>query len=308
MQNPSPLEILSAELGAVAGRIERDAALKISAAISDLKRETAERELRYANLEKALLEKVEARLASVKDGKDGLNGSDGKSVSIEDVQPLFGDIAQKAAALIPVPKDGKDGRDGIDGVSIKEVDTELTEGGKVLLLKVGVGETMHVHEIPLPAAKDGENGKNGRDGIDGKDGLSITVEEVMSAITSEIEKRVAVIPVPKDGKDGAPGLNGKDGINGRDGKLPLVRSWEDKVHREGEVVTFEGGTYQASHDTGKQPTHADWICLAAAGKPGANGRSITIRGTYDPDARYSALDQVALNGASFTAKKDDPGQ
>lgn len=264
MKNPSPLEVLSAELGAVAGRIERESALKIRAAISDLKRESAERELRFANLEKALLEKVDARLAAVKDGrdgidgqngkdgadgrdgKDGVNGIDGKSFGVEDIRPMFAEIAERAAALLPLPKDG-------------------------------------------------------RDGIDGK---SFTIEDVLPAINAEIEKRVSAIPVPKDGKDG---LNGKDGIDGRDGKLPLVRSWEDKVHREGEVISFDGGTYQALRDTGKQPTHADWICLAAPGKNGMDGRSITIRGTYNADENYSALDQVTLNGASFTAKKDNPG-
>jgi hypothetical protein len=36
-------------------------------------------------------------------------------------------------------------------------------------------------------------------------------------------------------------------------------------------------------------------------------RSLTVCGTYDPQVEYRALDTVALNGASFTAKVDRPG-
>jgi hypothetical protein len=37
-------------------------------------------------------------------------------------------------------------------------------------------------------------------------------------------------------------------------------------------------------------------------------RSLSVAGTYDPTVRYRALDVVALNGASFAAKVDDPKQ
>ena len=36
-------------------------------------------------------------------------------------------------------------------------------------------------------------------------------------------------------------------------------------------------------------------------------RSLTVCGTYSGDVRYRMLDVVALNGASFAAKRDDPG-
>ena len=46
-----------------------------------------------------------------------------------------------------------------------------------------------------------------------------------------------------------------------------------------------------------------------AGKDGArNGRSFTIRGTWSEAEAYRELDVVALNGASFGAKRDDPGR
>jgi hypothetical protein len=37
-------------------------------------------------------------------------------------------------------------------------------------------------------------------------------------------------------------------------------------------------------------------------------RSLAVAGTYDPTVRYRALDVVALNGASFAARVDDPKQ
>jgi hypothetical protein len=57
-------------------------------------------------------------------------------------------------------------------------------------------------------------------------------------------------------------------------------------------------------DTGQAPSHRDWICLASAG---CDGKGITVRGTFDPDAAYRHNDVAALNGGSFVALKDAPG-
>jgi hypothetical protein len=70
------------------------------------------------------------------------------------------------------------------------------------------------------------------------------------------------------------------------------------------VVAYDGGAFQAKRDTGQPPSHADWICLAA---PGRDGRSVTVRGTFDEAADYQRLDIVAFNGGSFIALKDAPG-
>ena len=43
------------------------------------------------------------------------------------------------------------------------------------------------------------------------------------------------------------------------------------------------------------------------GPPGADGRSYDPRGTWNADASYSRLDVVASDGASFIARRDDPG-
>lgn len=151
----------------------------------------------------------------------------------------------------------------------------------------------------LASVKDGEPGKDGRDGVDGIAG-----------------ERGADGRDGVDGKDGADGVNGRDGVDGKDGdrgiegpigKLPSVTEWEDRVYYEGEVVTHDGGIFQAISDTGKAPGHEDWRCIVAAGANGRDGKVPRVRETWASDGEYRALDIVALNGASFIARFDEPG-
>lgn len=182
----------------------------------------------------------------------------------------------------------------------------------------------------LATLKDGADGKPGergadglagRDGVDGKDG--------MPGENGKDGERGADGADGRDGADGKDGVAGRDGENGRDGKdgergaegpvgkLPTVREWDDRVFYEGEVAALDGRSFQALRDTGRKPPHADWICIADRGADGAHGRdgadgedgrSFRVRGTWlEIVDDYRALDVVALNGASFIAKKDDPG-
>jgi hypothetical protein len=86
---------------------------------------------------------------------------------------------------------------------------------------------------------------------------------------------------------------------------PRIHAYEEGVHYDGELVTYEGSTYQARCDTARAPTdETHWICVAAGG---LDGRSLRIRGTYKAEERYSQLDVVALNGGSFVARRSNPG-
>jgi hypothetical protein len=86
------------------------------------------------------------------------------------------------------------------------------------------------------------------------------------------------------GAMGPPGPSGPSGEQGPPGKLPLVKLWTpETVFYAGDVVAYDGGTFQAKRDTGQPPSHADWICLATAGR---DGNSITVRGTFDESVSY----------------------
>lgn len=136
--------------------------------------------------------------------------------------------------------------------------------------------------------------------------LRVNAAEFRSTMDAMLEKRLAQIREPADGPRGEQGERGKDGM------LPVARLWQpDVVHYEGTVVAFDGATFQALKDTGRDPRTDDWICLATGGRDGRDGtegRSLRVRGTYRLSEDYAALDVVALNGGSFIARRDDPGE
>jgi hypothetical protein len=208
---PSPLDDLAEELGTVAGRIEREAALRIGAAIADLQRQEAERALAFDRLSR----KVEDVLSGVRPPERGEAGPAGPPG--------------------PAGARGEDGAPGAGGVA-------------------------------------GPPGECGQRGLEGECG-----------------------PTGARGEAGAPG------------KLPKVAAWTDVVHYEGHVVTHNGSLFQAQRDTAREPPHDDWACVAAAGRAGNDGRSLNVRGTYDAAIDYSELHVVAFNGASFIARRDNPG-
>lgn len=87
-------------------------------------------------------------------------------------------------------------------------------------------------------------------------------------------------------------------------RLPLVKTWEDRVHYVRDVVVDGGGIYQARCDTGRPVTSDDWICLA---RHGVDGRSPNFRGGFNANETYRALDVVEFDGSSFFALYNDPG-
>jgi hypothetical protein len=117
--------------------------------------------------------------------------------------------------------------------------------------------------------------------------------ELLAQIQSDPEMRGPLGPAGPRGEQGPPG------------KMPLVKLWmPETVHYAGDVVAHDGSTFQAKRDTGQPPSHADWICLATAGR---DGKSFVVRGTFNESAEYRRLDVVALSGGSFIALKDGPG-
>jgi hypothetical protein len=177
--------------------------------------------------------------------------------------------------------DGKDGADGIDGAPGRD-GVDGAPGRDGIDGKDGAPGLDGKDGAPGRDGADGKDGAPGRDGVDGSPGRD-----------------------GADGVDGKDGSPGRDGVDGKDGKLPVVRAWADRVHYEGECVTLAGATWQAQKDTGHAPPHDDWLCIAAAGR---DGRSFTFRGVYEAGEAYAALDVVALEGGSFVAMSDEPGE
>jgi hypothetical protein len=302
MADLSPFDALAEELGSAAAQIGREAALRIDAALADMRRIDAERELRFYNLERQIAD----RLASVKDGRDGRDGIDG------------------AAGRDGI--DGKDGRDGADGNHGPQGEKGDRGEPGARGEQGGTGEQGSTGpEGPAGPRGDkgdtGDVGQAGRDGSDGKDGAPGPQGEKgepgePGAHGDPGERGADGL----NGKDGEPGRDGRDGVDGKagrdgadgergadgaPGKLPIVRAWVEGVFYEGDVAAYGGATYQAVRDTGREPPHADWILLSAAGR---DGRSFGVKGTYAKGSRYSMLDVVALNGASFVALRDAPGE
>lgn len=153
-----------------------------------------------------------------------------------------------------------------------------------------------------PAGERGERGEAGPQGERGDPGQDGALGERGEA-GPQGERGDLGTPGPA-GERGDAGLPGERGVEGPAGKLPIVEKWEDRVHRETDVVTHAGAVYQALRDTGKTPPHDDWRCIVPAAR---DGRSINARSTWSADEAYAQLDVVTLDGGAFVARRDDPG-
>jgi hypothetical protein len=79
---------------------------------------------------------------------------------------------------------------------------------------------------------------------------------------------------------------------------------QDSVTYQAEVVCYGGSMFQALKDT-QVPGGSDWICLALAGRDAITPQ---VRGTYKSGEQYNKLDICAMNGSSFIARWDGPGE
>jgi hypothetical protein len=89
------------------------------------------------------------------------------------------------------------------------------------------------------------------------------------------------------------------------GKLPVASAWmPEAVTYAGALVVYNGACWQAAKDTAHVPGGSDWLLIA---KAGCDGRSIILRGEYDPRDCYARLDVVTRAGSCWVATRDDPG-
>lgn len=262
MAGPSPLSALAEELGAVAGRIEREAGLRIGKAladvarvIADLERRDAERETRFVRLE----QEIRDRMASLRDGRDGAPGKDGRDgLDGKDGAPGR-DGADGAPGRDGAPgKDGAPGRDGANGADGKD-------------------------------GAPGADGRDGKDGIDGRDGAPgergpegppgklPKVSAWSEGVHYEGDVRTYDGALYQALKDTAREPGGADWIclaaAGRDGRSLNVRGTYSPEERYShlDIVAFNGSSFVALKDGPGPCPGDDWQLLASAGKRGRDG-------------------------------------
>lgn len=154
---------------------------------------------------------------------------DGKAFGAEIVGVVKGYLQNEIAPIIsrmealekrfdamPTPQDGKDAFMGdvrqIIGAEIADLKSAIEAIGPVPELPdipamINEVVTAAVSTIPAP-----------------QDGKSVTVDDVLPLIASEVEKRVRELPPPKDGQPGRDGLDVKEMFRAEGGHLVAVMS------------------------------------------------------------------------------------
>lgn len=271
----------------VKGHLEREAA-GISARLAAIEKRLDELPVPRDVDSAAITAQVRGELEPlVKDLADSVS-----ALVIPELPDIPGMIAE-AVAAIPVPKDGDPGKSVTVEECLPAIDAAVAKAVSALpASKDGEpGTSVTIEDVrPLIAEAARAELAGWERPKDGDPGKSVTVDDVTPIINEAVAKAVAEIPRPKDGEPG---------------KLPIVKAWADEVHYAGEVRTHAGSTWQAVRDTAKAPPHADWTCIAQGG---ADGRSPQVRATWSEAEAYKALDIVALGGAAFIARRDEPGQ
>lgn len=150
-------------------------------------------------------------------GKDGAHGADGKDIDLEAVRTAIAAEVADAVAGIPAGEKGEPGPAGKDASA-----SEIHDIIHACVFR-------YLQDNPT---KDGVDGKMGATGIDGK---SVTLEELMPALQSEIQKAVGAIQVPCDGKDGKDGVGMGGAMIDRAGHLQVTLT-DGSLHDLGPVV------------------------------------------------------------------------
>lgn len=225
---------------------------------------------------KSMIEQAVKALPVPVDGKNGANGKDGASVTLDDVRPLLADAAKAvqeealqkldvAIKALPVPKDGRDGADGKDGAPGEKgadgagIADLLTDRDGALVASFTDGRMKNLGVI---VGRDGERGKDGLPGKDGRDGLGFDDLEVEYDGEKTVTLKMQRGDVVKEANIVLP-INIDRGIF-KDGQS----------YTAGDSVTWGGSYWIAQRATGAKPDSADsgWRLAVKKGRDGKDGR------------------------------------
>lgn len=205
---------------------------------------------------------------------------DGKSVTLEDVQPMLADAvkgmqdeaAQKLDAAIkslPAPKDGRDGADGKDGKGGEKgadgagIADLLTDRDGALVATFTDGRMKNLGVIVGKDGRDGKDGEKGLPGQDGRDGLGFDDLAVEYDGEKTITLKMQRGDVVKEANIVLP-INIDRGI-----------FKEGQTYTAGDSVTWGGSYWIAQRATGAKPDSADsgWRLAVKKGRDGKDGRN-----------------------------------
>lgn len=264
--------------------------------------------------------------------KDGVDGVDGKSITLDEVKPLINEAVNEAVKQIPRPKDGKNGVDGKDAdiVLIKQSvkDEVLACFDKIELPKDGKSIEpeevkrlilYEVSKLELPQGEKGEKGDRGEkgeqgiqgeSGLNGSNGLSAYELAAENGFTGSLNDWLLSLK----GKDGAIGEKGADGVNGING--------ENGVNGK--------SAFEIAQEKGFNGTELDWLAYlkgekgidgkdgrdgrdgkdGLAGSDGENGKDalqIDILPLIDESKTYPRGSYASYNGGLWHAIKNTQG-
>jgi len=227
----STLDILAEELGAVAGRVEREGSLRISAIEALSARQDAERELRIERLERKITEQLE----TIKDGSPGLDGEPGEpglqglpGEQGERGEP--GEPGEQGLQGEPGPKgdtgpQGLDGKPGLDG-----------KAGLLPVCKIWAEKVWYTADVVLH--------------------LGSTWQAIRD--TAKEPPHEDWVCLAAAGRDALP-LVVKGTFD------------PDIVYRRMNIVALNGGTFVALKDEPGACPGVDWQMMASAGRRGERG-------------------------------------
>jgi hypothetical protein len=207
-----------------------------------------------------------------------------------DVAALVSSEVSKAVAALPAAKDGKD----CDMAAVKVMVDEAVKS--------------------LPTPKDGKDAdpaevaKMVKAAVDAlpkpQDGKSITVEEVVPLIKTEVEKAVALIPVPKDGAGVAGAVIDRDGnlnltlTNGEVKNLGRVEGKDGQNGKDG--LGFDD--LQVEYD-GERTVTLKLVRDGIVKEANIKLPVVLDRGVFKEGVTYDAADGVTWGGSYWIAKK-----
>jgi hypothetical protein len=277
----SPLEVLADELGAVAGRIERESSLRIGKALAEI-------ELRFVRLE----QRLDQRAASIRDGMDGERGADGPEgprgekgepgepgPAGEPGNPGADGEPGAAGAVGPQGPRGEKGDAGPQG----ERGERGAEGQGGAQGEPGPIGPQGERGMPGEKGLDGERGPQGERGADGLPGRLPAVRQWTEGVFyagDVVAYAGATYQASKDTGRAPPHADwvclASSGSNGNDGRSFTVRGTyvEGVSYGALDVVTLNGGAFVAKSEHPGSCPGEGWQLIArqgSGGKPGERG-------------------------------------